>query len=71
MRRKEARKLNRALFDKDCCLTCKRYSSAGMRVSGFCMKTRKSTKAKNLCGYYEPQYDEKYEQEFRMPSWNW
>jgi hypothetical protein len=54
MRRKEAKKKTREQMDRDCCLTCRRYSSAGMRVYGFCMKTRRSTKYNEYCGYYDP-----------------
>lgn len=71
MRRKESKKKTAEEIEKDCCLVCKHFSSAGMRVGGFCMKSRKSVKSKYCCGLFSPNYDVQYKQEYKLASWSW
>lgn len=69
-KRKEAKKKAPEDVDFDCCLTCRRYSSSGMRMSGFCMKMRSAVKWDFCCGYYDPNTKPEYKQEFKLASWN-
>lgn len=46
---------------RECCATCKRWSkTASMHIKiAWCLKMRRTTKKDDLCGYYEPNGEER------------
>ena len=48
-------------YDTDCCLICSHFSKAGGLPTGWCLKTKRGTDKKDICGFFDPvQKDEEY-----------
>lgn len=54
---------NAAVEEPDCCLSCKRWSSAHIKWdTGWCMRHRRMTKKKDICQDYLTKVKIRYEQ---------
>ena len=49
----------RDILKGDCCRICKHFSSTGLK-DGWCIKKKKSTSVREICGQFSPVTDEKF-----------
>ena len=47
------------ILKDDCCRICKHFSSTGLK-EGWCMKKKKSTQVREICGQFSPMTEEKF-----------